>query len=126
MRWNQQSFMGAPRRSGAAGASISQKTDRSVNRRLACGAATYNAHAKSEQGDGRMIEGLFSIEGKTALVTGGSSGIGAMIARGYVEAGARVYIASRKADVCEAVAKELSAFGTCIALPHDLGTTQGA
>jgi len=66
------------------------------------------------------LKDLFSIEGKTALVTGGSSGIGAMIARGYVEAGARVYIASRKKDVCEAVAAELSEAGTCIALAADL------
>lgn len=66
------------------------------------------------------MKDLFSIEGKTALVTGGSSGIGAMIARGYVEAGARVYIASRKKDVCEAVAAELSEAGTCIALAADL------
>jgi len=56
--------------------------------------------------------GLFSIEGKTALVTGGSRGIGLMIARGMVEAGANVYISSRKADVCEQVASELSAVGT--------------
>jgi len=73
-----------------------------------------------------MIEDLFSIRDKVALVTGGSSGIGLMIARGYVEAGARVYIASRKADVCEEVAKELSAFGTCIALPNDLSSVEGA
>jgi len=66
------------------------------------------------------LKDLFSIEGKTALVTGGSSGIGAMIARGYVEAGAKVYIASRKKEVCEAVAAELSEAGTCIALPADL------
>jgi NAD(P)-dependent dehydrogenase (short-subunit alcohol dehydrogenase family) len=66
------------------------------------------------------LKDLFSIEGKTALVTGGSSGIGAMIARGYVEAGARVYIASRKKEVCEAVAAELSEAGTCIALAADL------
>ena len=66
------------------------------------------------------MKDLFSIEGKTALVTGGSSGIGAMIARGYVEAGAKVYIASRKKEVCEAVAAELSEAGTCIALPADL------
>jgi NAD(P)-dependent dehydrogenase (short-subunit alcohol dehydrogenase family) len=65
---------------------------------------------------------LFSIEGKTALVTGGSRGIGLMIARGFVEAGAKVYISSRKADVCEAVAEELSAAGTCVALPADLAT----
>ena len=55
---------------------------------------------------------LFSIEGKTALVTGGSRGIGLMIARGFVEAGAKVYISSRKADVCEEVAAELSRDGT--------------
>lgn len=66
------------------------------------------------------INDLFSVEGKTALVTGGSRGIGLMIARGYVESGAKVYISSRKAEVCEQVAQELSAIGTCIALPADL------
>ena len=66
------------------------------------------------------MKDLFSIEGKTALVTGGSRGIGLMIARGFVEAGAKVYISSRKQDVCDAVAQELSAVGTCLALPADL------
>jgi NAD(P)-dependent dehydrogenase (short-subunit alcohol dehydrogenase family) len=65
---------------------------------------------------------LFSIAGKTAVVTGGSSGIGLMIARGFVEAGAKVYISSRKADVCEKVAAELSTVGECIAIPADLST----
>ncbi|WP_406067634.1 glucose 1-dehydrogenase [Micromonospora sp. NBC_01638] len=69
---------------------------------------------------------LFSVEGKTVLVTGGSRGIGLMIAQGFVRAGAHVIISSRKADVCEAVAKELSAEGRCEAIPADLGDDAGA
>ncbi|MGV9979089.1 glucose 1-dehydrogenase [Micromonospora wenchangensis] len=69
---------------------------------------------------------LFSVDGKTVLVTGGSRGIGLMIARGFVRAGATVVISSRKADVCEAVAKELSAEGRCEAIPADLGDEAGA
>jgi NAD(P)-dependent dehydrogenase (short-subunit alcohol dehydrogenase family) len=66
------------------------------------------------------MAGLFDIAGKTALVTGGSRGIGLMIARGYVEAGAKVYISSRKAEVGDEVAAELSKSGTCISIPADL------
>ena len=66
------------------------------------------------------MAGLFDITGKSALVTGGSRGIGLMIARGYVEAGARVYISSRKAEVCDEVAAELSKLGTCVSIPADL------
>ncbi|MEU2615045.1 SDR family oxidoreductase [Micromonospora sp. NPDC007271] len=69
---------------------------------------------------------LFSVEGKTVLVTGGSRGIGLMIARGFVQAGARVIISSRKADVCETVAKELSTAGHCEAIPADLSRDEGA
>jgi NAD(P)-dependent dehydrogenase (short-subunit alcohol dehydrogenase family) len=68
------------------------------------------------------VKDLFSVAGKVALVTGGSRGIGLMIARGFVEAGARVYISARKADACEAAAAELSKHGTCLALPADLST----
>jgi NAD(P)-dependent dehydrogenase (short-subunit alcohol dehydrogenase family) len=69
-----------------------------------------------------VVKNLFSVEGKVALVTGGSRGIGLMIARGYVEHGATVYISSRKREVCEQVAAELARHGTCHALPADLAT----
>lgn len=71
------------------------------------------------------MDDLFSVEGKTAVVTGGSRGIGLMIARGYVSAGAKVYISSRKADVCDEVAAELSKVGSCLSLPADLSTEEG-
>lgn len=71
------------------------------------------------------MKNLFSVEGKVVLVTGGSRGIGEMIARGYVENGAKVYISSRKAEVCDRVAEELSEYGTCISLPFDLGGMAG-
>ena len=67
---------------------------------------------------------LFSIAHKTALVTGGSRGIGKMIATGFVDAGAKVYISSRKKDVCDEVAAELSERGTCIAIPADLSSEE--
>jgi NAD(P)-dependent dehydrogenase (short-subunit alcohol dehydrogenase family) len=70
------------------------------------------------------VNDLFSVQGKTAVVTGGSRGIGLMIARGYVEGGARVYISSRKADACEQAAAELSRAGECLALPADLSSEQ--
>jgi NAD(P)-dependent dehydrogenase (short-subunit alcohol dehydrogenase family) len=72
------------------------------------------------------VEQLFSIRGKVAVVTGGSRGIGEMIARGYVAAGAKVYISSRKASACEELADELSTIGTCVPLPADLSTPEGA
>lgn len=65
---------------------------------------------------------LFDIDGKRALITGGSRGIGLMIARGFVEAGAKVTVSSRKAEVCDAVAAELSAVGECRSMPADLST----
>ena len=66
------------------------------------------------------IENLFSVRGKVVVVTGGSRGIGEMIARGFVENGAKVYITARKAPACEQLAAELSQFGECIAIPADL------
>lgn len=66
------------------------------------------------------VEELFSVRGKVALITGGSRGLGEMIARAYVENGARVYITARKEAACDATARELSAFGECISVPADL------
>ena len=72
------------------------------------------------------MAGLFDISGKTALVTGGSRGIGLMIARGLVQAGARVLVSSRKAGDLEASAQELAALGDCAAIPGDVSTPDGA
>lgn len=72
-----------------------------------------------------MTGNLFDISDKITLVTGGSRGIGLMIARGFVDANARVYISSRKAEVCDEVAAELAEEGECISLSADLSTPEG-
>jgi NAD(P)-dependent dehydrogenase (short-subunit alcohol dehydrogenase family) len=70
---------------------------------------------------------LFSLKGKTAVITGGSRGIGFMIANGYADAGAKkIYISSRKAADLEAAAAEISKKTTCVAIPADLSTEEGA
>jgi NAD(P)-dependent dehydrogenase (short-subunit alcohol dehydrogenase family) len=66
------------------------------------------------------LQRLFSLDGKVALVTGGSRGIGRMITQGLLQAGAKVYITSRTADECEQTASELGQFGTCEAVPSDI------
>ena len=71
------------------------------------------------------IEHLFQVSGKTAVVTGGSRGIGRMIAEGFVVNGIKTYITARKAEACEKTASELSQQGECIALPADLSTKEG-
>jgi NAD(P)-dependent dehydrogenase (short-subunit alcohol dehydrogenase family) len=72
-----------------------------------------------------MMKDLFSLEGRAALVTGGSRGIGRMIAEGFLEQGARIYITARKAAQCDAAAEEMSALGSCVSLPCDLSTVDG-
>lgn len=71
------------------------------------------------------VTSMFSLDGRTALITGGSRGIGRMIAEGYVRSGVRTYISSRKAPDCDATAEELSAFGHCVSLPADVSSQEG-
>lgn len=71
------------------------------------------------------MQNLFDISGKTAIVTGGSRGIGAMIARGFVESGARVYITARREEELRATEAELADIGECFAIPADLSTVEG-
>ncbi len=71
------------------------------------------------------MTGLFDVAGKNVVVTGGTRGIGLMIAKGFAEAGARVIISSRKPDACASAAAELSAFGDVVAHPADLSTEDG-
>ena len=71
------------------------------------------------------MDDLFSLAGRTALVTGGSRGIGRMIAAGFLARGARVYVSSRKAEACAETAAALSSAGECLALPADISTMTG-
>lgn len=73
------------------------------------------------------VANLFSVTGKTVLVTGGSRGIGEMIAAGFLANGATVYISSRKAAACDATAARLAETygGTCVSIPADLSTLDG-
>lgn len=71
------------------------------------------------------MDDLFSLRGRVALVTGGSRGIGRMIACGFLHQGAKVYISARKAEACDAAAAELSALGTCVSMPADVSTLEG-
>jgi NAD(P)-dependent dehydrogenase (short-subunit alcohol dehydrogenase family) len=72
-----------------------------------------------------QYKNLFDVSGKVALVTGGSRGIGEMIAEGYVANGVKTYISARKADACDATAARLSEQGECISIPADLSTMEG-
>jgi NAD(P)-dependent dehydrogenase (short-subunit alcohol dehydrogenase family) len=71
------------------------------------------------------VSSLFDVEGKVYVITGGTSGIGLMVARGLVEVGATVVVTSRKADACAAVETELSQIGACVGIASDVSTEDG-
>lgn len=73
-----------------------------------------------------IMKDAFSLEGRTALVTGGTRGIGRMIAQGFLEQGARVHISGRRVEQAEAAAQELSAFGECHALAVNASGADGS
>src|SRR5581483_848784 len=72
-----------------------------------------------------MTDELFRLDGKVAVVTGGGRGIGRMIARGLLQAGAKVYLSARKQAELDAAVNDLSALGPVAAIPADLGTAEG-
>ena len=71
------------------------------------------------------VSSLFTLAGKVALVTGGSRGIGSMIAEGLLRAGAKVYISSRKKDACDQTARDLSSLGPCVSASADVASVEG-
>lgn len=72
------------------------------------------------QSDGLAFDGLFSVAGKTALVTGGSSGLGLIMAETLLRGGARVTIASRRQEKCDRALEQLAPFGDCTAVAADI------
>ncbi len=71
------------------------------------------------------MKNLFSVDGKVVVITGGSTGIGVMMAKGFLENGAKVYITARSLEQLEATAADLSQYGPCIPIRSDLSTLAG-